>query len=248
MIRTIIRLSLLAAVVTLLSVSNDASAQTKIAYLDASKLLKRMPEAKDAESRMTQLVGAWTKESTEMQGEIDRKQGDFDRRKLIMTDAERNASQLELETLRKRLDDFRHQKFDENGGELFSQQQQLMKGAYEKLSSAIKDVAGDLGFDYVLDRSSRDVVLLYTNSKYDLTLPVARKLGIENEMINAPLVNPNPNQQNQAKPHNPNQPPTQPPPNPQTIPGTVQTNPAQPGFNSGTYNPGQIPPPPTPKH
>src|ERR1051325_9747869 len=117
-----------------------------------------------------------------------------------------------------------------------------MKPAYEKLSTAIKDVAADLGFDYVIDRSSRDVVLLYTNSKYDLTIPVARKLGIENEFLNAPLVNQG-KHQNQPKSGAPNQPPTQPPPT-QPVPGSPLTPPTQPGFNSGPYNPGQIPPPP----
>ena len=174
-----------------------------------------------------------------MQADVDRKQAEFDRRKLIMTDAERGASQVELENLRKKLDDFRHQKFDENGGELFAQQQQLMKPAYEKLSNAIKDVAGDLGFDYVLDRSSRDVVLLYTNSKYDLTIPVARKLGIDNELTSTPLVNSNPNQQKPVNPNQPPVPPQQPMPN-----APMQPAPNQPSFNNGTYNPGQIPPPP----
>jgi Skp family chaperone for outer membrane proteins len=247
MIRNSIRSLLLLLGVTL-AFTSVTVAQTKVAYLDASKLLKRMPEAKDAESRMNQLVGTWTKESGEMQAEIDRKQSDFDRRKLIMTEAERSTSVLELETLRKRLDDYRHQKFDENGGELFTQQQLLMKPAYEKLSTAIKDVAGDLGFDYVIDRSSHDVVLLYTNTKYDLTIPVARKLGIENELISTPLV-PSSNS-GAAKPSTPpgavpSAPATQQvSQNPLQAPPPTQQMPQQPGFNSGTFNPGQVPPPP----
>src|SRR5438477_5986224 len=106
MIRTFYRSVFFLTVAALaVALPHALSAQSKIAYLDAGKLLKRMPEAKDAESRMTQLIAAWTKESGELQAEIDRKQSDFDRRKLIMTDAERNALQLELQNLRKKLDD-----------------------------------------------------------------------------------------------------------------------------------------------
>jgi Skp family chaperone for outer membrane proteins len=163
--------------------------QTRVAYIDAKKLLARMPEAKDAKARLDQLTSTWTKEATDMQAEIDRKQTEFDRRKLIMTDAERNTSELELNNLNKKHTDFIHSKFDGNGGDLYAQEAALMKPAYDKLSAAIKECATDGNYDYVIDRSSNDVVLLYTNSKFDLTLPVARKLGIESEIISTSLVN-----------------------------------------------------------
>src|SRR5437763_16889653 len=78
MIRTFYRSVFFLTVAALaVALPHALSAQSKIAYLDAGKLLKRMPEAKDAESRMTQLIAAWTKESGELQAEIDRKQSDF---------------------------------------------------------------------------------------------------------------------------------------------------------------------------
>jgi len=127
--------------------------QTRIAYIDASKILKKMPEVKDAQSRLEQLSSSWTKEASEMQGDIDRKQAEFDRRKLIMTDGERATSELDLANLRKKHDDFIHQKFDENGGELYTQEAVFMKPAYDKLTNAIKEAAQDGNYDYVFDRS-----------------------------------------------------------------------------------------------
>ena len=173
----------------ILTLSSFAHAQqTRVGYIDAKKLLDRMPEVKDAKARLDQLTATWSKEATDMQADIDRKQAEFDRRKLIMTDAERNTSELELVNLNKKHTDFIHAKFDGSGGELFAQEAALMKPAYDKLSAAIKDCATDGNYDYVIDRSSKDVVLLYTNSKFDLTLPVARKLGIESEILSTSLV------------------------------------------------------------
>jgi len=217
----------------------SSPAQTKVAYVDAGKLLKRMPEAIDAQTRLDQLVSTWSKEASDMQSELDRKQAEYDRRKLIMTDAERSASEVDLQNLRKKLDDYRHQKFDQNGGDLFVQEGTMMKPAYERLGNAIKEAALDGNYDYVFDISSRDVVLLYKNSKYDLTLAVARKLGIESEILSTPLVNtgpktpgtsPKPGQPNTGTPKGPQEPSLVPPPQP------------TPGFNSGGNNPGQIPP------
>jgi outer membrane protein len=232
--------------------------QTRIAYIDASKLLKRMPEATDAQLRLDQLSATWTKEANDMQSEITRKQSEYDRRKLIMTDAERSASEVDLQNLRKKLDDYRHQKFDENTGELWTQYAQLMKPAYDRLENAIKEVALDGKYDYVLDRSSKDVALLYTNSKFDLTIPVARKLGIESEILTTPLVNNGP--KSGMKPNQPGVPganpgapganPGAPSNNPFPNPGNqgltpnngTSTQPGTPGYNSGGYNPDQVPP------
>jgi len=221
--------------------------QTRVAYIDASKLLKRLPDAKDAQARLDQLTSSWSKEASDIQSELDRKQADYDHRKLIMTDAERGAAELDLSNLRKKHDDFMHQKFDLNGGELFQQQAQLMKPAYDKLTAAIKEAAEDGKFDYVIDRSSKDVVLIYTNYKFDLTVPVARKLGIESEILTTPLVNnapkPGGTAPNTQSPHPQKPGVNQNPINPALPSGLIQPQP-QPGLNSGSVNPDQLPPPP----
>ncbi len=231
-----------------LLISIPAFAQpARIAYIDADKLLKLMPQATDAKARMDQLSQAWTKEAEDMQAEIDRKQADFDRRKLIMTDAERSATALDIANLKKRHDDYLQQKFGPNGGELFQQEAQIMGPAYDKLTQAIKEVAEEGSYDYVIDRSSKDVILLYTNSKFDITLPVARKLGIESSILSAPLVpalnksGTLPNNQAPREPNNGMQPNATFPQVPTA--GSTPQQPTQPGFNSGGYNPNQIPPP-----
>jgi outer membrane protein len=239
--RTLLRYFLLVPLAAALSAPAIAQNTTRVAYVDASKLLKRMPEATDATTRLEQLVATWNHDADAMQSEIVRKQSEYDRRKLIMTDAERNAAEVDLQNVKKRLDDFRQSKYGPTG-ELTSQQTSLMKPAYDRLMKAIDESARDGNFDYVIDRSSKDVVLLYTNSKYDLTLSVARKLGIESDILSTPLVNQGPATQ---------QPGQSPAPNPGVPPGTppnsnpTSINPNQPpSFNSGSFNPGQVPEPP----
>src|ERR1017187_545318 len=90
----ILLLSLAAISIDAIAIRAGAQ-QTRVAYIDASKILKKMPEVKDAQSRLDQLSSSWQKDASDMQAEIDRKQSDFDRRKLIMTDAERSSSELD---------------------------------------------------------------------------------------------------------------------------------------------------------
>jgi outer membrane protein len=188
-------------------------AQTKIGYIDASKLLKRMPEAVDAETRMGQLVAGWTHEADDIQNDLNRKTLEFERRKLIMSDAERNAAQVEIQNLKKKGDDYKQEKYGPSG-ELYTQETQMMKPAYDRLQKAIEDVAHDLSYDFVFDKSSKDVVMLYANARHDLTLAVAKKLNIETDALTQPLIAPPANQQKGAQPAANGQTPngTQPPP------------------------------------
>lgn len=164
-------------------------AQSRIAFLDAAAVLKRMPEAQDAQAQLDRLTDEWKREALSLDQELTRKRTDYERKKLIMTDAERNAIELDISELKKRLDKYRQDKFGTNG-ELFSKQQTLMKPVYDKLLTAIQEAAAEGKYDYVFDRSSKDHLMLYSNAKFDLTLSVAKKLGLEtNDVFSVPLLN-----------------------------------------------------------
>lgn len=165
-----------------------APAQSRIAFVDAAKLIKKMPEAVDVESRLQQLIDTWNREATDMQTELERKRGEYERKKLIMTDAERSAIETDITELKKRLDAYRQGKYGTNG-ELFTQQATLMKPVYDKLLKAISEVATEEKYDYVFDRGDKSHTMLFGNAKFDLSNSVAKKLGLEtNDVFSTPLL------------------------------------------------------------
>jgi outer membrane protein len=50
-----------------------------------------------------------------------------------------------------------------------------MKPVQDKIFKAIQDLAKEEDYDYVLDKSG-DILLMYTNDKYDLTDKVLEKI------------------------------------------------------------------------
>jgi outer membrane protein len=163
-------------------------AQSRIAFVDGTKLLKKMPESADVESRLQQLIDTWNQEANDMQTELDRKKSEYDRKKLIMTDAERGAIETDIAELKKRLDAYRQSKYG-TSGELFTQQAALMKPVYDKLLKAISEVATEEKYDYVFDRGDKSHSMLFGNAKFDLTNSVAKKLGLEtNDIFGTPLL------------------------------------------------------------
>jgi outer membrane protein len=52
-----------------------------------------------------------------------------------------------------------------------------MKPVQDRVFKAVQDVAKEESYDYILDKSG-DVLLMYTNEKYDVSQKVADKLKV----------------------------------------------------------------------
>jgi outer membrane protein len=152
-------------------------AQAKIGYIDSEAIMKKLPEAQDAQKTLDQMVTGWQEDLTKLQSQWQKKMEEYDRRKLIMSDQSRASAEKELMDLEKKVNDFRAQKFGPNG-EMLAKQTEMMKPVQDKVFKAIQDVALADGFDYVLDKSGQ-ILLLYANEKYDLTAKVLAKLNVK---------------------------------------------------------------------
>ncbi len=152
-------------------------AQVKIGYIDSDAIMKKLPEAQDAQKTLDQMVAGWQDELTKLQSQWQSKFEEYDRRKLIMSDQTRAGAERELMDLEKKVNDFRTQKFGPNG-EMLAKQTDLMKPIQDKVFKAVQDVALAEGCDYVFDKSGQ-ILLLYANDKYDLTVKVLAKLNVK---------------------------------------------------------------------
>ncbi|MFA6456867.1 MAG: OmpH family outer membrane protein [Bacteroidota bacterium] len=166
--KTMFILGLLAVVVF------PSSAQTKIAYINSATIMEQLPEAQDAQKQLDAFAVQWQNDLNEMAADLQRKMEDYDKRKLIMSDKRRAEVEKELQEMDKKIVDFRNQKFG-TSGEMFTKQNEMMKPIQEKIFKAVKDVADEESYDYVVDRSS-STMLLYANAKHDLTQKVLEKL------------------------------------------------------------------------
>ena len=167
--------TILWSLVLMLILAVPAAAQTKIAYINSVTVMEQLPEAQDAQKQLDAFSQQWQTELNQMANDMQKKMEDYDKRKLIMSDKRRAEVEKDLQDLDKKIVDYRTQKFGTNG-ELFAKQNELMKPIQEKIFKAVKDVADEESYDYVVDRSS-STMLLYANAKHDLTQKVLAKLA-----------------------------------------------------------------------
>lgn len=159
----------------ILATTSLTMGQVKIGYVSTDAILKQLPDAQDAQKQLDQVVVDWQGELNKLQQDWQKRFDDYEKRKLIMTEQRRIDAEKELRELDQKIADYRTKKFGQNG-DLFVKQNELMKPVQDRVFKAIQDVAVEEGFDYVFDKSG-EILLMYANTKYDLTPKVLAKLG-----------------------------------------------------------------------
>ena len=148
--------------------------QLQIGYVNSDAILKSLPDAVDAQKKLDAIIQEWKEEIKKMERELDIKNTDFEKRKLVMSDNKRIVIEKEIAKLVDDIAAYRQSKFGYKG-ELYSQQEEIMKPIQNRIFNAIEDVAEDEELDYVFDKSG-DIVFLYAKEEHDITAKVLEKL------------------------------------------------------------------------
>jgi len=172
----------------------------KVGFISSDDIRKNFPEARQADQRVQSIVEEWKRELQSIEENIRILEDEIKKNRLVWTDDERSSNQNELNELKKLQKTFAKEKF-EVGGEYDKAVQMLMQKIEEKIYAATQEVAADDGFDIVFDKSVQP--LPYVNFKYDLTVKVLRKLGVDTkkleEELDAKITKDPRNQQNEPK-------------------------------------------------
>lgn len=148
-----------------------ANAQ-KIAHVNLDSLVSGMPETKIASDAAQTYFKGLEQESISMQQELDTKYQDYQAKEAGMSDLIKKSKMEDLQQLQRRIEDFRTQAtqdYQRKTGELTAP-------IMDKARKAIESVAKDGGFKYVLDTSSQNPTVLYSEPSDDILAAVKKKL------------------------------------------------------------------------
>jgi outer membrane protein len=158
---------ILSLLLALAFLAPSARAQQKIAYVDIGQVMKSIPDAQEAQRKLDAMVDTWQKELEQLQKDWQQKFNDYDKRKLILTDQGRANTEKELRDLDRKILDYRDQKFGQSG-ELFAKEDELMKPIQNLVYEQVNQLAVELGYDYVLDKSAGSM-MVYGKESHNLT-------------------------------------------------------------------------------
>lgn len=169
----------LLALILAWSAVDTAQAQQKIGYIDSEYILNQLPEYATIQQQLDRTAQTWQQELDQLKSELDEQFREYQARELLYTNEERQRRRQEIIQAEEELERLRVKYFGPEG-DIFLQQEQLMRPLQERILQAINEVAATEGYDYVFD-SNGEFLFMFKRDQYDLSDLVLRELGIDVE-------------------------------------------------------------------
>jgi len=163
---------LLVATALFIGATSFVNAQSKVAHIDTQKLVEAMPEMKAAQSQLEKLQKTYDAEIKSMMKEFTAKMSQYEGEATAQTDVENEKRAIEVQGMQKNIGDYRNSALED----LRKKEVDLLQPILEKARASIQKVARAQGFQYVLDASTGNGVILADGT--DLLADVKQELGI----------------------------------------------------------------------
>lgn len=154
--------------------ATPASAQ-KYAYVNTQYILDNIPDYKTAQQQLDNLSVQWQKEIEDKYAIIDKLYKAYQAEQVLLTEEMKKRRQEEINQKEKDVKDLQKQRFGYEG-DLFKKKQELVKPIQDKIYNAVKKMATDQSYAVIFDKSG-DLVMLYTNPKYDKSDDILLAMG-----------------------------------------------------------------------
>ena len=139
----------------------------RVAYIDMNYILENVPEYQSAQVQVDTKVQQWQEKLDALSSEIEQLRTDLSNEKSLLTAELINEREEDIEIKEQEYRRLQQAYFGPKG-DLFQLRKQLAEPVQDQVYNAIQDIAKNKRYDFVLDKSS-DLILLYSNSKYDIS-------------------------------------------------------------------------------
>jgi Skp family chaperone for outer membrane proteins len=146
----------------------------KIAYIDMSYILEKVPDYAEAINQLEQKALKWKQEIETKENEIKNLKENLKTERGLLTKELIEEREEEIAYLEKITLDYQEKKFGPKG-DLIIQKSVLVKPIQDQIFTIVQDVAEQRKYDFVFDRSS-DLTMLFADRKHDISDFVVRKL------------------------------------------------------------------------
>ena len=147
----------------------------KIGHLDMQYVLSAMPEMKQVQSQLQTLQGQLEKQAAAKQKDFEEKYNRYVSEGNTMAEAIRLDLEKELSTMQQSA-----QEFATSAQQTLQQkEQQLMQPIYDKIGTAINEVAKEGGYSYIINAGVPGLdVLYFADPANDASNTVLKKMGV----------------------------------------------------------------------
>ena len=156
----------------------NAQRGIKIGYIDTEYILENLPEYSQVSNRLEEKAADWKREIEDRSRNIEQQKESLNSERILMTDEMIQEIEQEIIFQEEELSEFQLKRFGPRG-DLIIQKQQLVQPIQDQIFNAIKELAKSRNYDFIFDKSA-DVVMLYSDKKYDLSDQILRTISRAN--------------------------------------------------------------------
>jgi outer membrane protein len=154
----------------------------KFGYIDTEYITSKMPEYSNAQVELEKLTTKWVKEVSDKNDEITKLEKAFRAEEILLTEEMKQQRLNVISDKEKEAKDLQNKLFGYNG-ELLKKKQDIMKPVLDQVAKACEKIARLKRLDFLFDKSSDALVMLYTNPIHDYTDYILEELGISPEQL-----------------------------------------------------------------
>lgn len=162
------------------SIFVTAQKAQRIAYIDMEYILDNVPEYLDAQNTLDAKVTKWRGALDKLNRYIEKIKTDLANERAILTNDLIQDKEDEITLKQEELRRLESLYFGPNG-DMFLLRKQLVKPVQDQVYNSIRDIVIKRKYDFVFDKSS-DLVMLYSNKKYDISELVLNEIVRERKI------------------------------------------------------------------
>jgi Skp family chaperone for outer membrane proteins len=145
----------------------SAQKPQRIAYIDMEYILENVPEYMEAQNTLDSKVAKWRGKLDKLSRYIEKIKNDLANERAILTNDLILDKEDEITLKQEELRRLESLYFGPNG-DMFLLRKQLVKPIQDQVFNSIEGIVKKKKYDIVFDKSS-DLVMLYSNKKYDIS-------------------------------------------------------------------------------
>ncbi len=163
------------SVVAVFLLSASAAVAQKMGYVDTEYILQNIPEYQDAQNEIDELSKQWQQDIEDRYAKVDQMYKSYQADAVLLPEDLKKKREDEIVKAEKEVKELQRQRFGPEG-DLFKKREELIKPIQEKIFNAIEEIATQKNYGFIFDKASGPVIM-YVNSKYDISDEVLDKIG-----------------------------------------------------------------------
>jgi outer membrane protein len=164
-------------ILMLLLVSKSTYAQ-KFGYIDTEFITSKMPDYQKVQQKLDALTQQWVTEISSKNDEVAKLEKEFKLEEVLLTEDLRQQRLLQIKVKDQEAKSFQNKIFGVDG-DLFKAKQAALKPILDEISKAVEKVVRQKRLDFLFDKGSDGLAMIYTNPVHDYSDYILEELGIE---------------------------------------------------------------------